>query len=79
VLVTSPKLEVDDIDMKEDNINMEEVLTYRKRPYRCLKRPEITDTENSCDSSESIQSLASAVTFEFVYSSQQPGYPFIDV
>jgi hypothetical protein len=24
VLVTSPKLEVDDIDMKEDNINMEE-------------------------------------------------------
>ena len=61
VLVTSPKLEVDDIDMKEDNINMEEVLTYRKRPYRCLKRPEITDTENSCDSSESIQSLASAI------------------
>jgi hypothetical protein len=60
-LVTSPKLEVDDIDMKEDNINMEEVLTYRKIPYRCLKRPEITDTENSCDSSESIQSLASAI------------------
>jgi len=35
---------------------MEEVFTYRKRPYRCVKRPETTDTENSSDSSESIQS-----------------------
>jgi hypothetical protein len=40
---------------------VEEVLTYRKRPYRCVKRPETTDTENSIDSSESIQSLASAI------------------
>ena len=40
---------------------MEEVFTYRKRPYRCVKRPETTDTENSSDSSESIPSLASAI------------------
>jgi hypothetical protein len=42
--------------MEEDNIHvdMEEVLAYRKRPYRCVKRPKTTDTENSCDSSESI-------------------------
>jgi hypothetical protein len=40
---------------------MEEVLTYRKRPYRCVERPETTDTENSSDSSESIPSLASAI------------------
>jgi hypothetical protein len=33
--------------MEEDNIDMEEVLTYRKRP-------ETTDTENSSESSESI-------------------------
>jgi hypothetical protein len=47
--------------MEEDNIDMEEVLTYRKRPYRCVKRPETTDTENSSESSESITSLASAI------------------
>jgi hypothetical protein len=35
---------------------MEEVLTYRKIPYRCVQRPETTDTKNSSDSSESIQS-----------------------
>jgi pyruvate/2-oxoglutarate dehydrogenase complex dihydrolipoamide dehydrogenase (E3) component len=46
----------EDIEMGEDNIDMEEVLTYRKRPYRCIKRPETTDTKNSSDSSESIQS-----------------------
>jgi hypothetical protein len=50
----------DNIDMEEDNIDMEEVLTYRKRPYRCVKRPETTDTEHSCDSSESTPSLVSA-------------------
>jgi carbonic anhydrase len=49
------------VDMEEDNIDMEEVLTYRKRPYRCVKRPETTDTENSSESSESITSLASAI------------------
>jgi hypothetical protein len=49
------------VDMEEDNIDMEEALTYRKRPYRCVKRPETTDTENSCDSSESIPSLESAI------------------
>ena len=47
--------------MEEDNTDMEEVLTYRKRPYRCVKRPETTDTENSSDSSESIPSLPSAI------------------
>jgi hypothetical protein len=41
--------------------DMEEVLTYRKRPYRCVKRPETTDTEYSSDSSESIPSLASVI------------------
>jgi DNA uptake protein ComE-like DNA-binding protein len=58
-----PKLEGGNKDMEEDNIHvdMEEVLTYRKRPYRCVKRPKTTDTENSCDSSESITSLASAI------------------
>jgi hypothetical protein len=56
-----PKLEVGDIDMEGDNKDMEEVLAYRKRPYRCVKRPETTDTENSSDSSESIPSLASAI------------------
>jgi hypothetical protein len=35
------------VNMEEDNIDMEEVLTYRKRPYRCVKRPETTDTEHS--------------------------------
>jgi hypothetical protein len=44
-----PKLEGDNKDMEEDNIDMEEVLTYRKRPYRCVKRPETTDTENSSE------------------------------
>ena len=47
--------------MEEDNIDMEEVLTYRKIPYRCVKRPETTDTENNNDSSESTPSLASAI------------------
>jgi hypothetical protein len=42
------------VDMEEDNTDMEEVLAYRKRPYRCVKRPETTDTENSSESSESI-------------------------
>jgi hypothetical protein len=32
---------------------MVELLTYRKRPYRCVQRPETTDTENSSDHSES--------------------------
>jgi hypothetical protein len=58
---TIPKLDGDNKDMEEDNIDMEEVLTYRKRPYRCVKRPETTDTENSSESSESITSLASAI------------------
>ena len=49
LLATAPKL-------KFDNIDMVEVLTYTKRPYRCVKRPETTDTENSSDSSESITS-----------------------
>ena len=62
MLAAIPKLEGDNKDMKEDNIHvdkeednidMEEALTYRKRPYRCVKRPETTDTENSSDSSES--------------------------
>jgi hypothetical protein len=34
--------------MKEGNI-----LKSRKRKYRCVKRPEIKDTEQSNDSSES--------------------------
>jgi hypothetical protein len=42
-----PKLEVGDIDMEGDNKDMEEVLTYRKRPYRCVKRPETTDAANN--------------------------------
>jgi hypothetical protein len=37
----------EDIEMGEDNIDMEEVLTYRKRPYRCVKRPETTDTKKN--------------------------------
>jgi hypothetical protein len=41
------------VDMEVYNIDMEEVLTYRKRPYRCVERPETTDTEHSSDSSES--------------------------
>ena len=70
LLAAIPKLEGDNKDMKEDNIHvyieednidMEEILTYRKRQYRCVKRPETTDTENSSDSSESIPSLASAI------------------
>ena len=63
MLAAIPKLEGDNTDMEEDNIHvdMEEVLTYRKRPYRCVKRPETTDTENSNDSSESTPSLASAI------------------
>jgi hypothetical protein len=60
-LATAPKLEFDNIDMEEDNIGMVEVLTYRKRSHRCVKRPETTDTENSSDSSESTPSLASAI------------------
>ena len=67
LLAAIPKLEVDNIDMEEDNIHVDmeednidmgEVLTYRKMPYRCIKRPETTDTENSRASSES---LASAI------------------
>jgi hypothetical protein len=65
LLAAIPKLEGDNKDMKEDNIHvdkeednidMEEALTYRKRPYRCVERPETTDTENGSDSSESIPS-----------------------
>jgi hypothetical protein len=37
-----------------DNIDMEKILSTQKRPYRCVKRPETTDTENSSDSSESV-------------------------
>ena len=44
----------EDIEMGEDNIDMEEVLIYRKRPYRCVKRPETTDTKKNSDSPESI-------------------------
>jgi hypothetical protein len=51
--------------MEGDNKDMEEVLTYRKRPYRCVKRPETTDTEYSSDSSESIPSLA--IAFFHIY------------
>jgi hypothetical protein len=40
LLATVPKLEFDNIDMEEYNIDMVEVLTYRKRPYCCVKRPE---------------------------------------
>jgi hypothetical protein len=61
LLAAIPKLEGDNKDMEEDNIDMEEVLTYRKRPYRCVKRPETTETENSSESSESITSLTSAI------------------
>jgi hypothetical protein len=61
LLADIPKFECDYKDMEEDNTDMEEVLTYRKRPYRCVKRPETTDTENSSDSSESIPSLPSAI------------------
>ena len=66
LLAAIPKLEGDNEDMEEDNIDMEEVLvlTYRKRPYRCVKRPETTDTENSSDpslASESIPSLTSSI------------------
>ena len=48
-------MEEDKRDVEEDNIDTEEdnILTYRKRPYRCVKKPETTDTENSSDSSES--------------------------
>jgi hypothetical protein len=52
LLANVPKLEYDTIYMEEDNI-----ITYRKRPYRCIKLPETTDTENSSDSSESTPSL----------------------
>jgi hypothetical protein len=61
LLADIPKFECEYKDMEEDNTDMEEVLTYRKRPYRCVKRPETTDTENSSDSSESIPSLPSAI------------------
>jgi hypothetical protein len=61
LLADIPKFECDYKDMEEDNTDMEEVLTYRKRPYRCVKRPETADTENSSDSSESIPSLPSAI------------------
>jgi hypothetical protein len=47
LLADIPKFECDYKDMEEDNTDMEEVLTYRKRPYRCVKRPETADTENS--------------------------------
>ena len=52
-------MEEDKRDMEEDKIDTEEdnIITYRKRPYRCLKRPETADTENSSDSSESTPSL----------------------
>jgi hypothetical protein len=48
-LAAIPKLKGDNKDMEEDNIHvdMEEDLTYRKRSYRCVKRPETTDTENN--------------------------------
>ena len=46
MLTTLPKFEDDDIEREEDNIEM-----YRNRSYRCVKRPETTDT----DSSESTQ------------------------
>jgi hypothetical protein len=36
-LADIPKFECDYKDMEEDNIDMEEVLTYRKRPYRCVE------------------------------------------
>jgi hypothetical protein len=51
-------MEEDKRDMEEDKIDMEEdnIITYRKRPYRCVKRPETADTENSNDSSESTPS-----------------------
>ena len=61
LLADIPKFECDYKDMEEDNTDMEEVLTYRKRPYRCVKRPETADTENSSDSSESIPSLPSVI------------------
>jgi hypothetical protein len=70
LLANIPKLEGDNrdmeednihVDMEEDNIDMEGVLAYRKRPYRCVKRPETTDTENRSDSLESITSLAPAI------------------
>ena len=41
----------DNIQMKEGNI-----LKSRKRKYRCVKRPEIKDTEQSSDPSESTSS-----------------------
>ena len=46
------KSECDIMDMEEGNIEMEEdnTFTYRKRPYRSVKRPETIDEEQSMDS-----------------------------
>jgi hypothetical protein len=53
-----PKLDGDNIDLEEDNVEMEEEnsITYRKRSYMCVNRPEITDTEQRNESSESATS-----------------------
>ena len=56
LLTTVPKLKGDNFDMEECNIEMEEdnTFTYRKRPYRSVKRPETTDEDQSMDSSTSV-------------------------
>jgi hypothetical protein len=52
MLTTVPEFEGDNFDMEEGNIEMEEdnTFTYRKRPYRSVKRPETIDEEQSMDS-----------------------------
>jgi hypothetical protein len=48
LLSPAPKYEGDNVSMEEGNF-----IKNRKRKYRCVKRPEIEDTEQSNDSSES--------------------------
>jgi hypothetical protein len=58
MLTTVPEFEGDNFDMEEGNIEMEEdnTFTYRKRPYRSVKRPEAIDEEQGMDSSTSVPS-----------------------
>ena len=52
LLKTAPKYEGDNVGMEEGNI-----VINRKRKYRCVKRPDIEDTEQSSDSSESTSTV----------------------
>jgi hypothetical protein len=52
LLSPAPKYEGDNVSMEEGNF-----IKNRKRKYRCVKRPEIEDTEQSNDSSESTPSV----------------------